>query len=362
MKIVIVNDPVYEYALGVHKTIGGAERQQWLLARALATAGWSVTVGVREGLKAKERATVDGVQFVGIGCSQFLWACYRFLLSERPDWWYWRCANHWWGPAVQVAKLSGVRTIFAAAFDTDVEPRRALFRRPRWWPLYAWGLMRSDRIFVQHNGQLSQLVTRWKSKAHVVPSFAGEMPVGLPHSERKGYVAWVGTLRGPKRVDRLIEIARRLPKIQFVVCGGTSTFQSSVENGRQIVSDLRALPNVDYLGQVEIKRTQKIIAEANILLSTADGEGFPNTFLEAWSSGTPVVSLTIDPDGIIQQKGLGTLSRSVGCAVEDIKTLMELPQRRTDIGIRAQQHVEKMHSESVVIKIFERAVLGGRTN
>ena len=36
MKLVIVNAPAYDYALGNPKRIGGAERQQWLLARALA--------------------------------------------------------------------------------------------------------------------------------------------------------------------------------------------------------------------------------------------------------------------------------------------------------------------------------------
>ena len=131
-----------------------------------------------------------------------------------------------WGPAAQIAKLSGVCTIFAAAFDADMEPRRALFLRPQWWPLYAWGLMLTDRIFVQHGGQVAKLATRWKSKAHFVPSFAGEMPVGPSHTERKGYVAWVANIRRPKRADLLIEIARKLPATQFVVCGGMSSHRT----------------------------------------------------------------------------------------------------------------------------------------
>jgi len=361
MKIVIVNDPVYEYALGAYRTIGGAERQQWLLARALVTAGWSVTVGVREGLKAEERTTIDGVQFVGIGGDQIFLAWYRFLLSHRPDWWYWRSADHWLGLAVQIAKLCGVRTIFAAAFDADMEPRRALFRRPRWWPLYAWGLAQTDRIFAQHGGQVFNLAPRWRSKAYVVPSLVSKMPVGTPHIHRQGYVAWVGILRKPKRADLLIEIARKTPDTQFVVCGGISNFKSSPEYGQQIVAALHALPNVDFLGLVEPRKAQEVIADAAILLSTADEEGFPNTFLEAWSNGTPVVSLTIDPDEIIQQKQLGIVSRSVECAVADIKALVDSPQWRDEIAVRAQRYVAERHSAEAVTKIFEHAVLNGST-
>ena len=35
MKIVFLNDLIYAYAIGAPSAVGGAERQQWLLARAL---------------------------------------------------------------------------------------------------------------------------------------------------------------------------------------------------------------------------------------------------------------------------------------------------------------------------------------
>ena len=60
----------------------------------------------------------------------------RLLSSQRPDWWYWRCASHLLGPVVAIAKLAGVRTIFSVCFDSDVNIRHALFRRSRWWQVY----------------------------------------------------------------------------------------------------------------------------------------------------------------------------------------------------------------------------------
>ena len=130
MKIVFLNDLIYLYATDAPSAVGGAERQQWLLARGLAAAGWEVTVGVRNALAFKHRVLIEGVEFVGIGQKQFLWAWYCFIVSERPDWWYWRCASHLLGPVVAIAKLAGVRTIFSVGFDSDVNIRHALFRRP----------------------------------------------------------------------------------------------------------------------------------------------------------------------------------------------------------------------------------------
>jgi glycosyltransferase involved in cell wall biosynthesis len=181
-----------------------------------------------------------------------------------------------------------------------------------------------------------------------------------PHSERPGYVAWVGDLRRPKRPDLLIEIARRMPEIRFVVCGGPTAHRSPPGYGESIVDGLRALPNVEQRGQVVHSDALQVIADAAVLLSTSDEEGFPNTFFEAWSSGTPVVSLKIDPDRTIERLGLGAVSGDAAGAIADIYALTNSPQRREEIGLRARQHVAEAHSEAAVTTAFEGAISGIR--
>jgi glycosyltransferase involved in cell wall biosynthesis len=360
MKLVFVNDTIHGWASGA-PVVGGAERQQWLLARALAAKGWSVTVGVRSILEAGEHRAIDGVEFLGIGRGNIYRAWHRFLSSEQPDWWYWRCADHLWGCAVEIAKLKSVRTIFAAGVDSDVQPRLALYRRPRCWPLYAWGLSRTDKILVQHTGQLAELAERWRPKASVVPSIVRDMTAVKPHAERAKYVAWVAMLRQPKRPDLLLEIARKAPTIPFVVCGGPTPFASPPGYSESIVEALQAQPKVEILGKVTAQKARQVIAEAALLLSTSDAEGFPNTFLEAWSSGTPVVSLKIDPDHIIKQRELGTVPGNIKGALADIIGLIDSPQQRDAIGLRAQRYVATTHSEAAVVEAFRRAIWGPST-
>jgi glycosyltransferase involved in cell wall biosynthesis len=358
MKLALVDDTVYGYASGNASVAGGAERYTWLLLRALAANGWSAKVGVRAALKHGERVHIDGVEFVGIGQGQFLVALYRFLASERPEWCHWAGANHLLGPAVAIGKLTGTRTIFSAQFDLDVRPRGALSRRPRWWPLYALGLWGSSKIFLQHGRQYVELPALWRSKACIVPGVVNLPSSFKAHTERDRCVAWVGVLRQPKRPDLLIEIARRSPSVDFVVCGGPSPHRSPPGYSERIIDDFKSVSNIHHLGHVPPARAIEVIGGSSLLLSTSDGEGFPSVFLEAWAAGTPVVSLKIDPDRLIAKKGLGILSDGVDGAVADIADLVESSQKRQEIALRSRDHIEQFHTGAAAVAVVERALWG----
>jgi glycosyltransferase involved in cell wall biosynthesis len=353
MKIVFLNNLIYAYATRAPSAVGGAERQQWLLARALAAAGWQVTVGIERSEECKQKISIEGVEFVNIGQKHSLRAWYQFLVSEQPDWWYWRCASHVLGLAVLIAKFARVRMVFAAGFDSDVNVRYALFQRPRWWPLYGLGLSLANTILVQNEKQFERLPPRWRSKTVKVPSITPLSERVMPHIERPHYVAWIAMLRKFKRPDLLVEIARRAPDIRFVVCGGRTTFTAEPGYGEAIVDALQSLPNVEYRGQVSPDEASQVIAHAALFLSTSDEEGFPNTFLQAWSAGTPVVSLRIDPDQIIERYALGKVSCTAEQAIVDIKDLIGSPKTREAISSRARRYVANSHSSAAVVATFE---------
>jgi glycosyltransferase involved in cell wall biosynthesis len=206
------------------------------------------------------------------------------------------------------------------------------------------------------------LKPRWKSKAHLLPKVcmqSGRLAESVtikPHAFRAKYVAWVAMLRAPKRPDVLIEIARKAPAVKFVVCGGPTTHRSTPGYGQQISQALRSIPNIEYRGRVAPDEAMQIMADAAVLLSTSDEEGFPNTFTQSWSVGTPVVSLKIDPDSIISRMGLGVVSGDIDQVIMDITALIDSPHRREEISVRARQYVAEVHNEAVVIAVFEQAL------
>src|SRR5262249_24743599 len=132
--------------------------------------------------------------------------------------------------------------------------------------------------------------------------------------------------------------------------------------GARIIDALSKLPNVDYRGQVAPEKAHELIANASVLLCTSEGEGFPNIFLEACANGTPVVSMKIDPDDVIERSRLGTVSGSVEGAVEDINALIKSPERREEIAVRARNYIAAAHSEAAALIAFESAIGGLRTS
>lgn len=359
MKIVYVNDVVYKYAIGDPSANGGAERYGWYLMRALAQAGWSVTVGVRFALRQAEVQVIDGVRFLGLTRrTHFLLDWYTLLKNERPDWCFWQCADHLWGPAAEIARRLGIRTAFSTMHDLDVQVRKALTARKNLWPLHLWGLQRSDLIFIQHYGQRDYLPLRLQRRAYLLPGIVPLPERVIPQRDRNGTVVWAAVIRPPKRPDLLVEIAHRLPMVHFVVCGAPRLSHWDAEKIERIMTQLRSLPNVDYRGHVAPEQTVSTIGNASLLLSTSDGEGFPSVFLEAWAAGTPVVSMQIDPDHKIRDYQLGKVAETVEGAVEAVRDLMTTPDRRHEMGIRSRGHVEEVHCPASAVRAFERAVAG----
>ena len=356
MKISLIDDTIYGYAAGDPSAAGGAERYMWLQTRALVERGWSATIGTWTALKPGQRDTIAGVEFVGVERIYPVRAVARFLAAEKPDWCHWFGSNHLLGPAAVLGKLQGVRTVFSAQFDNDVRPMQALPSRRHLSPFYAAGLWASDCIFLQHGGQLAELPSSLRAKACIVPGVVEVPSAYTEHRARRPYVAWVGVLRLPKRPDLLIDIAQQSPGVEFVVCGAPSGHRSPPGYGEAIVKRLGGVPNIRYMGHVAPDQAIKIISGASLLLSTSDAEGFPSVFVEAWANGTPVVTLKIDPDGVIARQRLGAACQGVAAAADTIKRLITSVDERQEMAARCREHVVSRHSAESAVAVVQEAL------
>src|SRR5690606_27779037 len=91
------------------------------------------------------------------------------------------------------------------------------------------------------------------------------------------------------------------------------------------------------------------------LLCTSEFEGFPNTFLEAWSRGVPVVS-TLDPDGLIGANLLGFTASSIDGLRLGLERLADDAPARTMCANRAQAYVAANHSPDIAGAAYCRLI------
>src|SRR5207237_4985351 len=80
-------------------------------------------------------------------------------------------------------------------------------------------------------------------------------------------------------------------------------------------------PNLVFHGRLSYHDASALYARARLLVNTSEVEGFPNSYLQAWINGVPVVSY-LDPGGVIARNGLGaTVGSPLGMHAEVLRLL-----------------------------------------
>jgi glycosyltransferase involved in cell wall biosynthesis len=252
----------------------------------------------REGMEVHDGLEVRTVPRAG-GAWARLRAVQAALADFLPDCVLQRCSGMETWVAARYARSHGKRFVFLVAHEIDVAP----FSPPRFlhwrWFLYRRGLLAADHIVVQSEEQARALRRGWGLGSTVIRSF--QPPPEPPRADKEG-VLWIGRAIEFKRPERFLDLAERLPGIPFtLILNPTHRRRYS----RRLRERAESLPNVRHIPYVPYAQVMEHFHAARLLVGTSEAEGFPNTYLQAFRASTPVLSLKVDPDGIIRREGLG---------------------------------------------------------
>ena len=347
--------------------IGGVEWQTSLTARWLASHGCRVSMvtwdeGQGDGVE------IDGVRMLklcsrdaGVPVVRFvhprwtsLWGALR---RADADLYYHNCAEYVTGAVAWWCRRHQRRFVYSTASNMDVDPCLPELRSLRERILYRYGLRHANRIIVQTAGQQEMLRKGFSlDSVHIPMPCAG--PGNADYVSPKGpepsviRVLWVGRICQVKRPDRLVEIAKACPKWHFDLVGPAYGGAFAV----QVLAEASKLVNITVHGPVERSRMLEFYRRSACLCCTSEVEGFPNTFLEAWSHGLPVVS-TFDPDGLIARLGLGHYSPDLPGLIEGCGRLLESPDGWRQASDNARRYYFENHAVEVVLPRFEQVFL-----
>lgn len=346
---------------GDTRAAGGAEAQIAYLAMTFAHLGHSVDLIYGDEEDSTKACDIAGVRCVNAfptwnrpGSLLRFW---QVLKESDADLVYARLPSDFLWVVGLFSKLHPKsRFMYALANDRDCNPWRT-YTYKTWLhdPLYALGLRAADIVAVQHEAQARSVSRYVRGTLVLVPNLVRPVAQEVRNCDETDVdVIWIAQIRPQKQLSVLLDIAEELPHLQFAVVGGFDDSRSCSSLEQRTMS----LKNLSYSGPLGHKDVMRLLARSKVLANTSYWEGFPNTMLEAWSLGIPVVSLQIDPGGVIRREGLGLVSGSPAQMVRDIMKLVEERSLNYEMGKRGQEYVRRAHSIGAVCRAFEQVVTG----
>jgi len=344
--------------------VGGAEVQLAQFARLLRAQGWRLSVVTEAAGQEQDIRSPEGIRILASyrstgGGSVLGWVTHKWprlwrALGKADADIYLTRAGGWLTGAVSLfARLHGRRSAFWTASRMDPDN----YTRSNGWPVHIWRLYRygvrtSDLILTQSEEQRQSLKEVAGRDAHVVRN-VWDIPAAAYPGDKSG-VLWVANMRELKRPHMLLDVAERLPSIEFTMVGAKRP--DAPELFEAVRARTRRLANVHFVGQVPFGEMPPYYAQAALVACTSTIEGFPNTFLQGWSSGTPVVS-TVDPDGVIEQHHLGAHCDTVEAMSEAVRDILGNPEGYREMQQRCREYVKQYHSPEAVIPRLESLLI-----
>jgi len=348
---------------------GGAEVQQVQIARWLARRDYNVSFvtldhdqpdcieidGIKIFKAYAKKDGIPGLRFIYPRWSG-LWAAMK---RANADVYYQRGPECQTGQVALWCYLRRRKFIFAAANAASCDPQ-LIAQEP--WPdrtLYRVGLRLAHAVTAQtatqqnlfrRNMLISTELIRnccWASTdntSHEAPPLPRSGPIR---------VLWVGRISEVKRLEWLLDSAQQCQEITFDVVGAPG---SDSPYTLSLMERAAGISNMEIHGYVPYTEMDKCYQRCHVLCCTSAYEGFPNTFLEAWSSGIPVVS-TFDPDGVIAANGLGWVAHDVEGIVACFKKISQSPEILAEASKASRQYYLENHTPEVCLPAFERLLL-----
>jgi len=341
------------------ETVGGGELQVYLLAKSLALQGHEVVI--IDPYAGENLSTPEGIQLITVphwfnGLKGIRMLTYRFpalwklFVDQQADVYYVRMRSYLHLIPYYAAKKVGGKFIQAIASDIDILSFKKKFKYEyksgstlfkfftREIPndiSFNFLLKKSDFITLQHLGQKFDSKSP-KGKQVLFSNIFDNTNLPAINKIRGNYFIYAGSLTMLKGADNLLRLIKIIDKSISIMIVGIP----QCEQTKNIFEEIKKYQNVIIKGRLTQKETIQLISNAKALINTSYYEGFPNIFLEAWATGVPVISLTVNPGHVISEYKLGICCDG---NLNRMKQCMELDETAQIDSEELKLYVDKYH-------------------
>jgi len=153
-------------------------------------------------------------------------------------------------------------------------------------------------------------------------------------------VGWMARMASVKNPNLLLQVASRLPDVQFVMAGGGDLLETIKSNAPE---------NVKIIGWADAATFWSAV---DIAISTSDNEGMPVALIEAQLAGLPVVATNVGSNGeVIQDEVTGLIAiKSVDALVGAVNRYTSFPALIRTQGDKGKSRATKEFSLEKMIR------------
>jgi len=297
---------------------GGAELQVALLAKELAALGHEVVVaggdtGQVDGRILEGVMTRNAGRFHTGGLLDTIKAFPKVaaLLAEyRCDYVAVLGWTAWLYILAILRPLFGYKLIFICGLDTEID---GSFGRSHGWKgrLFERGVAMSDLRFAMSEYQ-RMLFRRLNLSCGFYRNLI--LSRSKPRTaEKDNDLLWVGRCQSIKRPHLFLDLVERLPDVRCEMICPREDRVLWVD----VATRAASLGNLTFYERVPYHDIQDHYDRTRFLVSTSEAEGFPNVMIQAAQGGAGILSLDLDPDGLIETFSAGF------CTAGDFELLVE---------------------------------------
>ena len=262
------------------------------------------------------------------------------------------------GAYALICRLLRRRFVYVVVSSADLSEPRGLVQGPLSW-LYPLGLRMAAAIVCQTGEHLAMLRDRYGRRGALIR--AGH-PLVQPASQDRTTMLWVGRGHPLKQPEMFLALAERLPQERCVLV--IMRDEAHADLLRSVRERAAGLPNVTMHENVPLRDVGRLFEQAKLFVNTSTYEGFPNTFVQAALQGVPILSWSVDPDGVLTRHGIGVCAGgSFDRLVASAQQVCASKDLRGEIGRRAAAYAGEYHDldRSVAeLKALVRALTGPR--
>lgn len=301
----------------VREIIGGSEAAFYHIARQLATyRDIQVSFIVADYGQAEEERS-EGIRLIrsfkfGDNFFRQVFDFLRAVRRSRADIFVQRTLTPMSGPLAVLFKLMRKKFIYMIACDHEVDGR---YERSYAGPVSAFLsllVFRYAALVIAQNDIQREYLRRWHVRSPAI--LKSGITVKDFDKHDNGTVLWVHRSVQHKRPFILLEMARKHPSIKFIMISSGDDDKNPFH--KKVADGAREIPNVTFIDYVPFRDIDDYFRQARVFVNTSSMEGFPFAFIQAMAAKTPIVSLEINPDNVLDTCACGIPCKGVRAMME----------------------------------------------